>query len=320
MNTTLSRTWVAIALAATTLGCATATTPSAPSAQSSATPTPALAAASTPSDATPLVGTYCFSGRGRSDEGEDLDSAVHLQVFEGGAVLGMVSTTVTDAAQGNAYGLYENLEGTLQGTALAVTLTGSESGEDYSHDDRWTLAGDRLSTPALDYAAVDCDAIVDRFPDGDTGAGEDEWERAYADGSALASGKELQVFTVADVTDTSGIAPTASDVLPPWATEFSRFPVSFEPGLDQANYVSDLRRTEAHSYELQARAGQVLEVELLSLGDQAELSIFAPTGVVMVRDVTSAAVQLPMDGTYTVAVATSADSERYSLNLYVPAR
>ena len=167
---------------------------------------------------------------------------------------------------------------------------------------------------------MDCDAIVDRFPDGDIGAGEGEWERAYAAGSAPASGKELRVFTVADVTDTSGIAPTASDVLPPWTTEFSSFPVSFEPGLDQANYVNDLRRTEAHSYEIQARAGQVLEVDLLSFENQAEVSIFAPTGVVMVREVTSAAVQLPLDGTYTVAVATSADSERYSLNLYISAR
>jgi len=40
------------------------------------------------------------------------------------------------------------------------------------------------------------------------------------------------VFTVAEVTDTSGLAPTASTVLPPWVTQFSRFPVNFEPGLD----------------------------------------------------------------------------------------
>jgi len=128
------------------------------------------------------------------------------------------------------------------------------------------------------------------------------------------------VFTAADVTDTSGLAPTASTVLPPWVNQFSRFPVNFEPGLDQANYVTDLSRTEAHSYEIQARAGQVLEVDLLSFENQAEVPIFAPTRVVMVREVTSAAVQLPLDGTYTVAVATSANSERYSLNLYIPAR
>lgn len=317
MNTTLSHIWTAIALAATTLGCANATTPSAPSAQSSVPSANTLTTASTPADATPLIGTYCFSGSGRSDEGDDLDSAVQLQLFEGGSVMGMVAVTVTNNTQGNTYGIYENLEGTLQGTTLAVTLSGSESGEDYSHDDRWTLVSERLSTPALDYAAVDCDVIANRFPDGDTA----EWERAYADGSAPSLGsKEIRVFTVADVTDTSGIAPTASDVLPDWTTEFSSFQVSFEPGLDQASYVNDLRRAEAHSYEIQARAGQVLEVDLLSFENQAEVSIFAPTGVVMVRDVTSAAVQLPLDGTYTVAVVTSADSERYSLNFYIPAR
>lgn len=127
---------------------------------------------------------------------------------------------------------------------------------------------------------------------------------------------DVQVFTVDDVTDTTGMAPTASDVLP-WVTNFSQFPVAFQPGFDQAAYTNDLSTTDAHTYEVQAQAEQILEINLLSLGNQAELAIFAPTGVVMVQEAAQAVVQLPMDGSYTVVVATPATTERYSINIQV---
>lgn len=120
--------------------------------------------------------------------------------------------------------------------------------------------------------------------------------------------QNIQVFTPEDVSNASGIAPTASDVLPIWVTEFVSFPVQFERGRNSTSRRNTVPAKTSHSHEIQARAGQVLEVKLSSSENAALLNIFAPTGVVMVRESTAAAVQLPLDGEYAIGVIGQANA------------
>jgi hypothetical protein len=316
--------WVAIALSTPLLiSCGSTVTvdiPNGTSTPSSSTPAPSSSAA--PAAATPAAapaiapGTYCFNGR-LTINGSLVDSAFQLTIAPDNQVTGVsVDAVYTDeSADWWSEAFYFEVQGTLNGTTLPVTLVTYEVGDRYEETDQWTLQANTLTTSAMTYNLVDCEAIAEQYPPG--------WLQVVT-GRAPASEpaattpmpRDIQTFSAADVAPNE-FAPTASDILPPWVTNTNTFRVQFEPGSDRAFVFNDINRDEAHSYELRARAGQILDIAFSAMED-GSFSVFAPTGIVMVREnQDTAALQLPIDGDYYISVSTSANRDNYSVAIRI---
>lgn len=69
---------------------------------------------------------------------------------------------------------------------------------------------------------------------------------------------------------------------------------------------------------LEAAAGQTLNLTLTSLEDNAVLDVYAPDGALLAREATTASVELPSGGDYTIIVGGTRGNASYELIIEIP--
>lgn len=274
-----------------------------------------------------IPGTYCFRAIANTSDGS-VDEALTLTVMSDGRVSGYL-----DAADG------ETFTGTLSGSSLQFDPQGIFD-SDGSTPIVWQVQANQLNNGSFAYDAVNCDTVQNRFPAGgtprtvsapgnvaDTAAlptlqgstatpshTAPPIQPSAADPSGAARPDTVQRFRPQDL---SG-GPTASDVVPEWIKNFRTIPVQFARNSDRAAMDSFINDDEAHSYELRARAGQVMEVEITSPEGLAFMSIFAPSGVLMVREPNGpVTLELPLDGVYFIGVYSYYATVPYTLTVRI---
>ncbi|MBD2310191.1 hypothetical protein H6G20_00660 [Desertifilum sp. FACHB-1129] len=319
MGFSFARFWVAIALLAPfTMACGARTIDAERSSNPPNEPSTPNNSARAETLGAIAPGEYCFN----TD-----DSVFRVVVHNDNRVeaFGADAVYIDPNAERWAYGIYyELIDATLNGQTLQGKLLQSEKADLTESNVTWELQASTLVTPLRTYQLVDCNAVANDYPAGwGQGVGRpvsSTTAPAPASPTTLAgtarSGNVIQ-FQLEDVT--SEFAPTASDILPLLDFDHSQT-VQFEPGSNSTAIVQrNIRPKEGHTYELQARAGQVLHIGFTSYNNASALYLFAPTGAVMAREVNDAlSVQLPLDGVYYITVATWDNNDSYDLTLQIP--
>ncbi|QQE64203.1 hypothetical protein GFS31_08820 [Leptolyngbya sp. BL0902] len=290
---------------------------------SAVTPEPTAPTAMASSDAPLGAGTHCFSAD-VTVGGETMQEVVKMTVDSMGTVEGMIS--VAEVSGPEDPGL-NSFNAVLEGQTLTVHMWNGLNKGDDPWD--WDVSSSRLNDGTNTFQAVDCATVDSRFPSSEAAAATPAAAPSAPSRSTTASASaapsttptpsnvpesEVMRFQPSDLTG----GPTASDVVPVEVTNFETIPVQFPRGSDRATFSTSITEIEAHSYELQARAGQLMEIDMSAEDDVSYFSVYAPTGVVMVREALgSVAIQLPMDGVYYVGVHTYGTNDRYTLTVRI---
>ncbi len=95
--------------------------------------------------------------------------------------------------------------------------------------------------------------------------------------------------------------------------------VRFEPGATSATISEAVIRGERNRHVLEAAAGRTLDLSITSLEDNAVVDLYGPDGALLASEVTSASVELPADGAYTVLVGGTRGNATYELTIEIPA-
>ncbi len=95
--------------------------------------------------------------------------------------------------------------------------------------------------------------------------------------------------------------------------------IRFDPGGTSATISDAVVRGEHNRYTLEAAAGQTMNVDVVSLEDNAVFDVLGPDGAVLVAGVTTASIALPADGVYTLILGGTRGNASYDLTVEIPA-
>ncbi|MFI5541676.1 hypothetical protein ACIA5H_35390 [Nocardia sp. NPDC051900] len=93
--------------------------------------------------------------------------------------------------------------------------------------------------------------------------------------------------------------------------------IEFAPGSDHASVGGAVVRGDADTYVLEARAGQTLTTELISVEGNARFSATAPDGRVLCAEEIGSRITLPQNGYYTISIAPSRGNATYTLSVRI---
>ncbi len=117
---------------------------------------------------------------------------------------------------------------------------------------------------------------------------------------------------------TTTLAPTTSSVTTLPADPQAPRAVRFDPGAS-ATVVSDaVVRGNRHTYTIDARAGQTMELSISSLEDNAVYDLLDPGGNLLESEVTGSQTLLLQDGVHSVVIGGTRGNASYELIIVIP--
>jgi hypothetical protein len=244
---------------------------------------PTVEPTATPDPASfPLVldaGSYCYAG------GDDINEMyVRMTVLESGEVSGDTRIFISDEENGYFTSAFQRFTGNFNADASITTdvITWIEYDIQESTES-WAAFASTLETDVIIVDATPCDLV----------------REAYVD--YMLPGTDIGV--------------TADELLDRTIGVDER--VSFEPGATSATVADAVVRGEANRYVLETSGGQVMNLAMTSLEDNAIFDVVSDSGIVLAVEVTSAEIFLPHAGDYIILVSGTRGNATYELTINI---
>lgn len=209
---------------------------------------------------------------------DTLDAAIRLTVAADGQVTGNGVATISDDANSYYTSYSQDLAGNLSGSELALEVTTQIENDVQTTQETWILEGERLDYDDRTFRIVECETVNDRF------------------------------------TELTGGESEAPQSAPTYANTQR---VAFAPGTSGAVMSSAVVRGDRDLYLLKAQEGQVMELFITAIEDNAAFQLVSPTGTVLVQEGTEEEVALPETGDYQVIVGGTRGNASYDLAVTV---
>ncbi|MEO1591208.1 MAG: hypothetical protein AAFU71_07955 [Cyanobacteria bacterium J06632_22] len=246
----------------------------APTAPDAKNPAPKDDSAAAPAAPSLSPGRYCYFSE---DDVNTLNA--RLTVDANQQVTGNFQGTIADEANSYYTSYRQNLDGTIAGSNLNLSITTWIEYDRQTSQETWGVSTAELRTKGQTLQEADCATVDTAFQN--------------------TVGQDAQ-----DLTSGYDNVRTAS--------------LQFAPG-EYGTTVSDaVVRKEAFVYTLGAQGGQRMSLNISSLEDNAAFDVVSPSGIVMEReDAFDAEFILPETGTYKVIVSGTRGNATYDLTVEI---
>jgi hypothetical protein len=209
---------------------------------------------------------------------ETLSRVVRLTVDNNQQVTGDSRATIQNEAAGYYSSYAQQLKGTLADNRLEMDVDTWIEYDFQETQETWTMTPTELTTDRDTLMAVDCEMVRDRFAD--------------------ANGLEAKDLTEG-------------------ATAVHEQRVQFASGTSSATLENSVIRGERDVYLLNAQGGQLMQVFISALEDNAAFDVVSPSGYILLTEGQNESVLLPETGDYQIIVGGTRGNATYTLDVAI---